>query len=146
MKYKNIIDQNREEIICETFEIKIICIKNYCNPNQLFKDKTRMLQVKWYYIDMPKKGKSISYAFDKSNYVGNDIPEFDFIPFAFSGCREKFFINDNVDLNRLQKTNNQWTPAPVKSQMEEAKQKNERVNTKKNFYRLLNRSKRFSSK
>lgn len=139
---QNIIDQNREEIICETFRNKNNLYKNYCNPNQLFKDKQECCRLNGYYIDMPKKRKSISYAFDKSNYVGNDIPEFDFIPFAFSGCREKFFINDNVDLNRLQKTNNQWTRT-VKSQMEEAKQKNERVNTKRIFIDCLIEAKDF---
>ena len=139
---QNIIDQNREEIICETFRNKNNLYKNYCNPNQLFKDKQECCRLNGYYIDMPKKGKSISYAFDKSNYVENDIPEFDFIPFAFSGCREKFFINDNVDLNRLQKTNNQWTRT-VKSQMEEAKQKNERVNTKRIFIDCLIEAKDF---
>ena len=139
---QNIIDQNREEIICETFRNKNNLYKNYCNPNQLFKDKQECCRLNGYYIDMPKKGKSISYAFDKSNYVGNDIPEFDFIPFAFSGCREKFFINDNVDLNRLQKTNNQWTRT-VKSQMEEAKQRNERVNTKRIFIDCLIEAKDF---
>lgn len=139
---QNIIDQNREEIICETFRNKNNLYKNYCNPNQLFKDKQECCRLNGYYIDMPKKGKSISYAFDKSNYLGNDIPEFDFIPFAFSGCREKFFINDNVDLNRLQKTNNQWTRT-VKSQMEEAKQKNERVNTKRIFIDCLIEAKDF---
>lgn len=139
---QNIIDQNREEIICETFRNKNNLYKNYCNPNQLFKDKQECCRLNGYYIDMPKKGKSISYAFDKSNYVGNDIPEFDFIPFAFSGCREKFFINDNVDLNRLQKTNNQWIRT-VKSQMEEAKQKNERVNTKRIFIDCLIEAKDF---
>lgn len=139
---QNIIDQNREEIVCETFRNKNNLYKNYCNPNQLFKDKQECCRLNGYYIDMPKKGKSISYAFDKSNYVGNDIPEFDFIPFAFSGCREKFFINDNVDLNRLQKTNNQWTRT-VKSQMEEAKQKNERVNTKRIFIDCLIKAKDF---
>ena len=139
---QNIIDQNREEIICETFRNKNNLYKNYCNPNQLFKNKQECCRLNGYYIDMPKKGKSISYAFDKSNYVGNDIPEFDFIPFAFSGCREKFFINDNVDLNRLQKTNNQWTRT-VKSQMEEAKQRNERVNTKRIFIDCLIEAKDF---
>ena len=139
---QNIIDQNREEIICETFRNKNNLYKNYCNPNQLFKDKQECRRLNGYYIDMPKKGKSISYAFDKSNYLGNDIPEFDFIPFAFSGCREKFFINDNVDLNRLQKTNNQWTRT-VNSQMEEAKQKNERVNTKRIFIDCLIEAKDF---
>ena len=139
---QNIIDQNREEIICETFRNKNNLYKNYCNPNQLFKDKQECCRLNGYYIDMPKKGKSISYAFDKSNYVGNDIPEFDFIPFAFSGCREKFFINDNVDLNRLQKTNNQWNRT-VKAQKEELKQKGERVNTKRIFIDCLIEAKDF---
>ena len=133
---QNIIDPNREEIICETFRNKNNLYKNYCNPNQLFKDEQECCRLNGYYIDMPKKGKSVSYAFDKSNYVGNDIPEFDFIPFAFSGCREKFFINDNVDLNRLQKTNNQWNRT-VKSKMEELKQEYGKVNTKRIFIDCL---------
>ena len=141
-KIQKIIDQNREKIIFETFKNKSNLYKNYCNPYQLFKDEQECCRLNGYYIDMPKKGKSISYAFDKSNYVGNDIPEFDFIPFAFSGCREKFFINDNVDLNRLQKTNNQWNRT-VKAQMEELKQKGERVNTKRIFIDCLIEAKDF---
>ena len=39
---QNIIDQNREEIICETFRNKNNLYKNYCNPNQLFKDKQEL--------------------------------------------------------------------------------------------------------
>ena len=139
---QNIIDQNREEIICETFRNKNNLYKNYCNPNQLFKEEQECCRLNGYYIDMPKKGKSVSYAFDKSNYVGNDIPEFDFIPFAFSGCREKFFINDNVDLNRLQKTNNQWSRT-VKSQMKKSEQKGEKVNTKRIFIDCLIEAKDF---
>ena len=104
---QNIIDQNREEIICETFRNKNNLYKNYCNPNQLFKDKQECCRLNGYYIDMPKKGKSISYAFDKSNYVGNDIPEFDFIPFAFCGERESLFINDNYSVKQLIDTNQQ---------------------------------------
>ena len=107
-KIKKIINENREEIIYKTFQNKSNLYKNYCNPNQLFKDRQECCRLNGYYVDMPKKGKSISYAFDKLNYVGNDIPEFDFIPFAFSGGREKFFINDNFNLNYLQKTNDRW--------------------------------------
>ena len=88
---QNIIDQNREEIICETFRNKNNLYKNYCNPNQLFKDKQECCRLNGYYIDMPKKGKSISYAFDKSNYVGNDIPEFDFINGEKVPCEGKLF-------------------------------------------------------
>ena len=80
---KKIINENREEIIYKTFQNKSNLYKNYCNPNQLFKDRQECCRLNGYYVDMPKKGKSISYAFDKLNYVGNDIPEFDFIPFAF---------------------------------------------------------------
>ena len=53
---QNIIDQNREEIICETFRNKNNLYKNYCNPNQLFKDKQECCRLNGYYIDMPKKG------------------------------------------------------------------------------------------
>ena len=131
---KKIINENREEIIYKTFQNKSNLYKNYCNPNQLFKDRQECCRLNGYYVDMPKKGKSISYAFDKSNYVGNDIPEFDFIPFAFSGGREKFFINDNFNLNYLQKTNDLWA-YNVKLQKADSK-----MNTKKIFVDCIIRS------
>ena len=131
---KKIINENHEEIIYKTFQNKSNLYKNYCNPNQLFKDRQECCRLNGYYVDMPKKGKSISYAFDKSNYVGNDIPEFDFIPFAFSGGREKFFINDNFNLNYLQKTNDLWA-YNVKLQKADSK-----MNTKKIFVDCIIRS------
>lgn len=131
---KKIINENREEIIYKTFQNKSNLYKNYCNPNQLFKDRQECCRLNGYYVDMPKKGKSISYAFDKLNYVGNDIPEFDFIPFAFSGGREKFFINDNFNLNYLQKTNDLWA-YNVKLQKADSK-----MNTKKIFVDCIIRS------
>lgn len=133
-KIKKIINENREEIIYKTFQNKSNLYKNYCNPNQLFKDRQECCRLNGYYVDMPKKGKSISYAFDKLNYVGNDIPEFDFIPFAFSGGREKFFINDNFNLNYLQKTNDRWA-YNVKLQKADSK-----MNTKKIFVDCIIRS------
>lgn len=36
-----------------------------------------------------------------SSFVGQDIQEFDFIPFAFINDRESLFINDNYEINRL---------------------------------------------
>lgn len=131
---KKIINENREEIIYKTFQKKSNLYKNYCNENLLFKEGQECCRLNGYYVDMPKKGKSISYAFDKSNYVGNDIPEFDFIPFAFSGGREKFFINDNFNLNYLQKTNDQWA-YNVKLQKADSK-----MNTKKIFVDCIIRS------
>lgn len=131
---KKIINENREEIIYKTFQNKSNLYKNYCNPNQLFKDRQECCRLNGYYVDMPKKGKSISYVFDKLNYVGNDIPEFDFIPFAFSGGREKFFINDNFNLNYLQKTNDRWA-YNVKLQKADSK-----MNTKKIFVDCIIRS------
>ena len=131
---KKIINENREEIIYKTFQNKSNLYKNYCNPNQLFKDRQECCRLNGYYVDMPKKGKSISYAFDKLNYVGNDIPEFDFIPFAFSGGREKFFINDNFNLNYLQKTNDRWA-YNVKLQKADSK-----MNTKMIFVDCIIRS------
>ena len=59
-----------------------------------------------YYIDMGKKGKSVAYNFDVNKLNLTDSRYFDFIPFAFSGSREMFFINDNSNLNILISTNN----------------------------------------
>lgn len=67
MKYKILLTKNREEIICETFRNKNNLYKNYCNPNQLFKDKQECCRLNGYYIDMLKR--KIDFIFDKSNYV-----------------------------------------------------------------------------
>ena len=40
-----------------------------------------------------------------NTFVSQDDPLFDFIPFAFWGDREVFFVNDNLSLKQLIRTN-----------------------------------------
>ena len=97
----SLIDKHREELILETFRNKSDMYKNYCNTNQLFNENQKYCRLVGYYIDAPKKGKSTGFGFNMSSFVGQDIQEFDFIPFAFINDRESLFINDNYEINRL---------------------------------------------
>ena len=89
----SLVNKHREELILETFRNKSDMYKNYCNTNQLFNENQKYCRLVGYYIDAPKKGKSTGFGFNMSSFVGQDIQEFDFIPFAF--------INDNYEINRL---------------------------------------------
>lgn len=100
-----LIESNRNELIKETYRNKSNMYKNYCNKNQLFNEDQDYCRLLGYAIDAGKKGKSIGYNFSANTFVGTDILEFDFIPFAFGGDREAFFINDNITLERLENSN-----------------------------------------
>lgn len=97
----SLVNKHREELILETFRNKSDMYKNYCNTNQLFNENQKYCRLVGYYIDAPKKGKSTGFGFNMSSFVGQDIQEFDFIPFAFINDRESLFINDNYKINRL---------------------------------------------
>lgn len=97
----SLVNKHREELILETFRNKSDMYKNYCNTNQLFNENQKYCRLVGYYIDAPKKGKSTGFGFNMSSLVGQDIQEFDFIPFAFINDRESLFINDNYEINRL---------------------------------------------
>lgn len=99
------LNSNRYELIKETFKNKKNMYTNYCNPNQLFNDSQKYCRIQGYYIDAGKKGKSIGYNFTQDTFKGNDELEFDFIPFAFIGDREAFFINDNFNIKKLKTSN-----------------------------------------
>ena len=96
----SLVNKHREELILETFRNKSDMYKNYCNTNQLFNENQKYCRLVGYYIDAPKKGKSTGFGFNMSSFVGQDIQEFDFIPFAFINDRESLFINDNYEINR----------------------------------------------
>ena len=102
---QQLLNDNREEIIRETFRNKLNLYRNYCNTNQLFQEAKECCRLLGYYIDMPKKGKSLAYNFNLNNFAGTDDEVFDFIPFAFQGVQDFFFVNDNVELENLYKTN-----------------------------------------
>jgi len=104
-----IINDNRQEIIKETFG-KMELYTNYISsdnkqPVKLLEDDRKYCRVIGYNIDFGKKGKSTGFNFDMNAFVGQDIKEFDFIPFAFEGDREVFFINDNFSIERLKISN-----------------------------------------
>lgn len=101
----DIINKNRYELIRETFRRKSNMYANYANTNQLFNDSQDYCRLVGYCIDTGKKGKSTGFNFMMSAFVGSDILEFDFIPFAFEGNREAFFINDNYTIQRLKIAN-----------------------------------------
>lgn len=101
----DIIKKNKNEIIKETYKYKPNMYRNYCNTNQLFNEDKDYCRLLGYTVDAGKKGKSTGYNFKTSSFVGEDIKEFDFIPFAFIGDREAFFINDNLTIKRLERSN-----------------------------------------
>lgn len=101
----DIIIRSRNELIRETFRSKSDMYANYANTNQLFNGSQDNCRLLGYYIDSGKKGKSTAFNFNTSTFVGHDEREFDFIPFAFEGTKEAFFINDNYTIDRLKISN-----------------------------------------
>lgn len=100
-----IINDNRQEIVKETYRTKSDMYANFANTNQMFSDRQEWCRLLGYNIDSGKKGKSTGFNFDMNAFVGEDIKEFDFIPFAFEGDREVFFINDNLSIERVKISN-----------------------------------------
>ena len=104
-KLKQTIDENRLEIIKQTYKGGKSLYANFCNNNNLFASKKSSCRVLGYSIDMGKKGKSTGFMRDKNSFVYTDSRYFDFIPFAFSKSREAFFINNNFTVDQLINTN-----------------------------------------
>ena len=104
-KIQDKIDKNRLLLIKNTYKNGRKLYANFCNTNSLFKPKGRVCRVLNYYIDIPKKSKSISYNWNYATYEYEDEMEFDFIPFAFSRSWESFFINNNYSIKQLISTN-----------------------------------------
>ncbi|MFR5265177.1 type I CRISPR-associated protein Cas8a1/Csx8 [Clostridium sp.] len=110
-------EENKEEILKKINENRITLIKdtyikgkslysNFMNEGALFKEKDKVCRIVGYYIDVPKKGKSIAYNWNFNTYEAIDDSIFDFIPFAFSKTYEAFFINNNCLVENLIKSNN----------------------------------------
>lgn len=97
----DLINSNRKVIIENTFKNGKSLYTNFGNPNQLLKSEGKVCRLNGYYMDMPKKGKSIAYGFNNKTLVFTDSIYFDFIPFGFSRSREAVFINCNLDLKAL---------------------------------------------
>lgn len=100
------IDDNRNELIMETYRNKMSMYRNFANTNRLFSDANPHCRLLGYDLDENRKSKSVAYRFDNDTFVAQDMCEFDFIPFAFSFSPVSFFVNNNSDIDTLCKTNN----------------------------------------
>lgn len=102
---REMIDENRNVLIKETYRNKSNMYVNFANSGQLLEEGKKCCRLWGFYVDGGRKSKSISYNFDANTFVGQDDILFDFIPFSFLGDRETFFINDNYSVEQLIKTN-----------------------------------------
>lgn len=100
------INENRVEIIKNTYKNGKSLYSNFCNSNLLFSNSGKVCRLNGFYLDMARKSKGNAYNFDSKTFVYNDSKYFDFIPFGFSKDREAFFINCNVDVKKLIPVNN----------------------------------------
>ncbi|WP_372713936.1 type I CRISPR-associated protein Cas8a1/Csx8 [Ilyobacter sp.] len=105
-KIDKILEENRYDIIENTFKNGMSQYRNFCNPNSFLSDGNKTCRVNGYSIDMGKKGKSAGYMQDMNAYVWEDYKEYDFIPFAFTTTWEAFFINNNYNIGTLESTYN----------------------------------------
>ncbi len=101
----DLVNDNREQIIFETFKNKKNLYANFCNTNLLMREEQEHCRLIGYNIDEGRKSRSIAYNFNTNTFVAVDIPEFDFIPFAFSNTFDSLFINNNSSIENLVKTN-----------------------------------------
>lgn len=100
-----LIEENRTAILIETYKNKPSLYSNFCNNTVFRRPKGDTARLNGYYVDFNKKGKSISYRYDKRLFSSSDSEFYDFIPFAFAIGRESFFINDNSTIRQLVRTN-----------------------------------------
>ncbi|MCS4472572.1 type I CRISPR-associated protein Cas8a1/Csx8 [Clostridium botulinum] len=128
----DIINKNRYELIRETYGKKDGGYKTYIKINmreavKILQDTKNYCRLNGYACaDEGRKSMSLGFNFNKSSYMAQDILEFDFIPFAFEGSRETFFINDNYTIQRL-KTSNEILSKKIESDLEgESKRKDAR--------------------
>lgn len=92
---------HKQELVLETYRNKKNLYANYANTNMLLKEAGEACRLNGYYLDVPKKGKSQGYGFDKGRIDSTDSIIFDFIPFAFSGGRIKYFINNSYSIEQM---------------------------------------------
>lgn len=144
----NVIEQNRLELIKETYKRAKNGYSNFLNENLLLSSENKICRVLNYCIDIGKKGKSLGYNWNLDSYVFQDDIIFDFIPFAFTKTYDAFFINNNITIKELVKTNRkiELTENPRSTLFSEMKNSSEYVdydvevivkNRDKKFYETL---------
>lgn len=109
----DIINNNRHEIIKSVFRNGRNLYSNYANSNLLLTASNPHCRLAGYTLDEGRKTRFLGFCFAKESYETNDIPEFDFIPFAFSNSDmyETFFVNNNFSVKDLVQTNKRVSEA-----------------------------------
>ncbi|WP_255884453.1 MULTISPECIES: type I CRISPR-associated protein Cas8a1/Csx8 [unclassified Ruminococcus] len=112
----NAINENRLTIIREIFRNGKNLYANFANPNLLLKEQQSHCRLAGYNVDEGRKTRFLGFCFSKDSFIGNDISEFDFIPFAFSNSDmyETYFVNNNFSMKDLIATN-EWLSAELRS-------------------------------
>ncbi|MDD6644598.1 MAG: type I CRISPR-associated protein Cas8a1/Csx8 [Oscillospiraceae bacterium] len=102
----SLIEKNRLEIIKSIFRYGKNLYSNYCNSNLLLTGENNHCRLTGYSVDEGRKTRFLGFCFSKDSFDSNDIPEFDFIPFAFSNgdMYETYFINNNYSVETLEIT------------------------------------------
>lgn len=127
----DIINNNRHEIIKSVFRYGKNLYSNYANSNLLLTASNPHCRLAGYTLDEGRKTRFLGFCFAKESYETNDIPEFDFIPFAFSNSDmyETFFVNNNFSVKDLVQTNKKVSEALTKDKRN--------INSKRKFLRVL---------
>ena len=100
------LENNRFEIIKETFRNKTSMYRNFANINLLFSENNLHCRLVGFNVDKNRKSKSTSYNFDTKTLVTTDCVEFDFIPFGFTKNYDAVMINNNYSIHLLMQTYN----------------------------------------
>ncbi len=102
----SLIEENRLEIIKSIFRYGKNLYSDYCNSNLLLTESNHHCRLAGYSGDEGRKTRFLGFCFSKDSFAGNDIKEFDFIPFAFSNSDmyETYFINNNYSITTLEMT------------------------------------------
>ncbi|MCD8026670.1 MAG: type I CRISPR-associated protein Cas8a1/Csx8 [Clostridiales bacterium] len=113
---KQKIFDNEYEITKSIFRYGKNLYADYCNTNLLFTESNPHCRLVGYTVDEGRKTKYLGFCFSKDTSDFCDIPEYDFIPFAFSNSDmyETFFINNNYSVDTLLKTN-EWLSKELSS-------------------------------
>jgi CRISPR-associated protein csx8 (provisional) len=104
---KDLIEENRLEIISNTFCNSKNGYAKFINNSKYRSKKGDVCRLQGFYVDTGRKTKSIGFCFDKDARTYNDEIEFDFIPFAFSRSGTSIFINNNTSIDYLMSSNNE---------------------------------------
>lgn len=120
------IEEHRFKIIKAIFKNGKNLYAAYSNTNLLLTDGNPHCRLNGYTVDEGRKTKMLGYQFQKDSFIGNDILEFDFIPFAFTKTFESYFINNNFSLSELCQTK-QVLEQNLKKAANEENKKNSRT-------------------